>query len=77
MRALIESKPEYRRVRILRLDWDTYRDDPIVRELRIPRRSTLVMFARGREIGRVVARTRAADIEPLFEAAISGEGSSP
>ena len=70
MRALIEKNPDYKSVKIIRVDWDTHRRDPIVDELRIPRRSTLVMFSGGKEVARVVAKTRSADIEALFEAAL-------
>ena len=70
MRALIDSNPEYRSVEIIRVDWDRFRNDDVVRELRIPRRSTLVMFKGGREVARVVARTRSDDIEALFKAAL-------
>lgn len=70
MRALIGKNSEYRAVKIIRVDWDRYRRDQIVQELRIPRRSTLVMFRDGREVARVVARTSVAEIEALFKAAL-------
>ncbi len=70
MRALLEVKPEYRAVKIIRVDWDRHSGSPITRELNIPRRSTLVMFRDGKEVGRVIARTSPADIEPLFKAAL-------
>lgn len=70
MRALLDSNPEYRAVTVMRVDWDTFRNDAIVRELGVPRRSTLIMFRGGEEIGRVVAQTSARDIEPLFQAAV-------
>ncbi|MCB1741127.1 MAG: thioredoxin family protein [Gammaproteobacteria bacterium] len=69
MSALIDDNPAYQGVTIMRVDWDTFRDDAIVRELQVPRRSTLIMFKNGEEIGRVVAKTSSADIEPLFKAA--------
>ena len=68
MRALLDSKSEYRKVTIMRVDWDTYRDAEIVKSLAIPRRSTLVMFNNGVEVGRVVAQTSTAAIEALFKA---------
>ena len=70
MRALLDSNPGYRNVSVMRVDWDTFSDDAIVRELGVPRRSTLIMFRGGKEIGRVVAQTSAQDIEPLFQAAV-------
>ena len=54
----------------MRVDWDEHRGGDLVRELDVPRRSTLVMFSGGREVGRVVARTSRKDIEALFHAAL-------
>ena len=70
MRALIEKNPEYRAIKIMRVDWDKHSGDAIVRELKIPRRSTLVMFREGEEVGRVVAQTGSKEIEALFKAAL-------
>jgi len=70
VRALLDQNPAYRAVTVMRVDWDSHRDADIVRELGVPRRSTLVMFRGGEEVGRVVARVSAEDIEPLFEAAL-------
>lgn len=70
MSALIDGNPDYQAVTVMTVDWDTFKSAPIVSELNIPRRSTLVMFAGGEEVGRVVAQTSAAAIEPLFQAAI-------
>jgi len=55
----------------MRVDWDQYGKSEIVSELNIPRRSTLVMFKGGEEIGRVVAQTSATASEPLFVDAVS------
>ncbi|MGI9333254.1 MAG: thioredoxin family protein [Gammaproteobacteria bacterium] len=70
MSELIANNPEYRAVKVMRVNWDTYRRDDIVRELRIPRRSTLVMFKDGKEVGRVIAQTQPEDIEVLFIATL-------
>ena len=70
MRALLDSNPEYRAVKIIRVDWDKYGRAPITRELEVRSRSTLVMFRDGKEIGRVVASTSKAGIEPLFKVAL-------
>ena len=70
MRALLDSKPEYQHVVHMRVDWDTYRDADIAKMLEIPRRSTLVMFNKGEEVGRVVAQTSTPAIEALFKAAM-------
>ena len=70
MSALLDSNPAYRAVKVVRVDWDTYRDNDIVKDLKIPRRSTLVMFNQGREVGRVVAQTDSGSIEALFKKAV-------
>ena len=70
MRALIQSNPDYAAVTVMRVDWDDHRGGDIVRELEILRRSTLVMFKGGQEVGRVVAKTSREDIGALFEAAL-------
>ncbi len=71
MRALIDGNPEYRAVTVMKVDWDRFSGDPIVGELGVRGRSTLVMFSRGEEVGRVVGQTGAGAIEPLFKAAVS------
>ena len=70
MRALIETNPAYQAVTWMRVDWDSHSDGDLVRELRIPRRSTLVMFNKGEEVGRVVAQTSESAIEALFKAVL-------
>ena len=70
MSALVEKNPTFKDVTIMRVDWDDHSKSPIVRDLNIPRRSTLVMFKGGQEVGRVVAQTSEDAIEPLFKAAL-------
>ena len=68
MSALLK-KPAYKAVTVMRVDWDKYGDADIARNLEVRRRSTLVMFSGGKEVGRVVADTDSASIEALFKAA--------
>lgn len=70
MSALQKSNPAYLKVKIIRVDWDKFAQDAIVRELKVPSRSTLVMFSKGKEVGRVVAQTSSGAIEALFRAAL-------
>jgi len=70
--ALQDGNPEYKAVKIFKVDWDTFKSAPISDELNIKRRSTLVMFKGGEEIGRVISQTSAEDIEPLFAKVIAG-----
>ena len=71
MRALIDGNTAYQAVTVMKVDWDRFSGDPIVDELGVSTRSTLVMFSGGKEVGRVVAQTGAGAIEPLFKAAVS------
>ena len=71
MRALIDGNPEYRAVTWMKVDWDRYSGAPIAKELEVTGRTTLVMFSKGEEVGRIFGRTSARDIEPLFKAAVS------
>ena len=70
MSALLDKNSAYQAVHIMRVDWDQFRDAPIVDELKVRRRSTLIMFNEGKEVGRVVAQTGAAQIEALFKAVV-------
>ena len=70
MSALQDSSADYAKVKVIRVDWDDFKDAPIVSELGIPRRSTLVMFNNGDEVARVVAETSEDAIEALFKASM-------
>lgn len=64
---LQSEKAAYQAITILRVDWDTYRGSDLVRDLAIPRRSTLVMMQGQDELGRVVAQTSKASIASLLD----------
>jgi len=68
--ALLDGSPEYQAVTIFNVDWDTFENAPITSELNVPRRSTLVMFKGGEEVGRVIAQTSESAIAELFDAVI-------
>ena len=72
MRALIDENPRYRAVALIRADWDRFGREAIARELRVPRRSTLIAFRDGGEVRRLIAATGRKDIAALFEAALKG-----
>jgi len=67
--ALMDANPDYANVQVMSVDWDQYRSSDFTKNLKIPRRSTLVMFKGGEEVGRVIAQTGQAAIEELFKAA--------
>jgi hypothetical protein len=70
VRALRNENEAYQRVTVMRVDWNQYSRSELVRELRVPRRSTLIMFKGGEELGRVVAQTSESAIGALFEKAV-------
>lgn len=70
MRALIEEKPEFQSVRVFKLEWSDFRDDPITKQFDVRHRATLVMLKEGKEVGRVLWSNSKAKIEPLIQAAL-------
>jgi len=60
----------YANIKVMNVDWDIYSRADFVKELRIPRRSTLVMFKEGKEVGRVIAQTSPGTIEELLKTAL-------
>lgn len=71
MGALVDANDAYKAVTIVVVDWDKYSRAQVTRDLKVPRRSTLVAFKGGKEVGRVVARTDSQSISKLFDAALS------
>lgn len=66
--ALRQANPAYdAAITFYRVDWDDYGNGDLSRSLNVPRRSTLVMFRGGVEVGRIVAGTREADIRALLD----------
>lgn len=55
----------------LAMDWDKYRGSKIGRQLRIPRRSTLIMYDNGKEVGRIIAGTSPASIKKLIDSGLN------
>ncbi len=70
MSAVVDSNSAYKIVKLIRVEWDSFSDAPITKELNVLRRSTLVMFDDGKEVGRVVSQTGKAAIEALFKAVV-------
>lgn len=67
--ALQGESAAYRAIPILRVDWDTYGNGALAREMAIPRRSTLVLMRGTSELGRLVAETRKDRISTLLDLA--------
>ncbi|MCP4818753.1 MAG: thioredoxin family protein [Shimia sp.] len=70
--ALLESNPEYdAKVTFIHVDYDQYGQSELARELKIPRRSTLVVLKGNEELGRIVAGTSKKQIKALMDTALS------
>jgi thioredoxin 1 len=69
--ALIGENPEYgAKITFLNVDWDQWGDGDLVKQLNIPRRSTLVVLKGDKELGRIVAGTAKAEIKALMDVAL-------
>ncbi|MGH1464149.1 MAG: thioredoxin family protein [Cognatishimia sp.] len=53
------------------VDWDQYGRSDLVRDLKIPRRSTLVALKGDAELGRIVADTKRKTIKALMDQALN------
>lgn len=73
--ALKAENPAYEQgIRFIDVDWDTWKNDMIVADLNIPRRSTLVVLKGDAELGRIVAGTSREDIKALMDLALAAAG---
>jgi len=70
--ALKEENPAYEQaVTFIDVDWDTYKNAALTKELKIPRRSTLVVLKGNDELGRIVAGTARNQIKALMDTALT------
>jgi thiol:disulfide interchange protein len=67
--ALRAQGEPYASMTMLAVDWDENRTSPLIGKYNVPRRSTLIMFKNGKEVGRVVAGTSTSDIQALIDKA--------
>ena len=59
------------RIKYVWIDWDTYGPSRMAEQLRVERRSTLILLRGDDELGRLVADTRTRDIRKLLELALT------
>lgn len=67
---LAAANPAYAGVPVIQVDWDQEGRGELVRQMSIPRRSTLVVLRGDAELGRVVAATGKDDIARLLDLAL-------
>lgn len=69
---LKSENPDYEaKIVFIDVDWDVHARSDLAKDLRIPRRSTLVVLKGDQEIGRIVAQTSASKIKALMDAALA------
>ncbi|MEO1780228.1 MAG: thioredoxin family protein [Pseudomonadota bacterium] len=72
LQALKSSNPEYEQaILFYSINWDKHKSSDFAKQLRIPRRSTLLVLKGDEEIGRLVAGTSEAQIKGLLDAGLS------
>ncbi len=65
---LMGDNPQYAQSMVfIRVDWDTYSSAPVVKDRKIPRRSTLILLKGDAELGRIVAGTAKSEIKQLMD----------
>lgn len=64
---LINGSSKYDAIKIIRVDWDTYRSKPIAKQNGVTNRSTLILFKGDNELGRVEWDTRKNAIQGLLD----------
>ena len=68
LEALRAGNPAYdAAITFINVDWDDYGDSDLVRDMKIPRRSTLVLLKGRTELARIVAGTAKAEIQALLD----------
>lgn len=69
--ALLGANPKYEEnIVFIQVDWDQHSRSKLARDLKIPRRSTLVALKGDQELGRIVAGTSRKQIQGLLDTAL-------
>ncbi|SLN27994.1 Thioredoxin [Pseudoruegeria aquimaris] len=69
---LMAENPAYEQnISFINVDWDEFRSAKITKDLKIPRRSTLVVLKGNQELGRIVAGVSKSDIKALMDTALN------
>ncbi|MCG7573038.1 thioredoxin family protein [Phaeobacter sp. CNT1-3] len=72
IKALMADNPAYsEKIVFIDVDWDQFGRSDLVKELRIPRRSTLVALKGDEELGRIIAQTSRSVIKDLMDKALT------
>ncbi len=67
------SSPKYNKaITFVNVDWDTFKDKPVTTKRKVPRRSTFLLYMRGKEVTRLVAATDEAVIKAMLDKGAAG-----
>jgi len=67
----LQEDPAYAQsISFIAVDWEQWGDGDLARELKVPRRSTLVVLKENQELGRIVAGTGRDEIKALMDLAL-------
>lgn len=70
--AIKAENPSYAEaISFINVDWDEFGRSELVKKLRVPRRSTLVVLYGDQELGRIVAETSQSKIKALMDTALA------
>ncbi len=67
MSALKDANESYANITWIKVDWDLYRSDDWVKEMRVQNQSTIVAFKEGEQVGRVIGQTGEGAISALLD----------
>ncbi|WP_372801351.1 thioredoxin family protein [Paracoccus seriniphilus] len=71
--ALRSADPAYdEAITFMQVDWDQWKGSQIVKDLSVPRRSTLILLRGKTELGRIVAGTSQGQIKELLDRGLPG-----
>jgi thiol:disulfide interchange protein len=70
-----ENAAYVEKITFIDVDWDLHGKSQIVQEMKIPRRSTLVVLRGNQELGRIVAQTGRDEIKALMDTALAAANS--
>jgi thiol:disulfide interchange protein len=68
---LIAETPEFARLTFLDIDWDTFGPSQMAEQLKVSRRSTLIVMKRGEEIARLENDPQPDKLRSLLETALA------
>ncbi|MEO0937547.1 MAG: thioredoxin family protein [Pseudomonadota bacterium] len=65
------SNPDYARIKIIDVDWDTYGPSQMTQRLKVERRSTLLVMKGRQEVARIVNEPYARRVRALLDTALT------